>query len=261
MALVPNHTKEKLEAGGIAFCFGLRVGRTVNAGMIAKTCGFDWLFIDMEHGSFDVDLACQIASVALETGVTPIVRVPGHQHFHIGRVLDGGAQGIIAPHVNDVEEAEAIVRYAKFPPIGKRSMTNNLPQFQMERVPGKDLAQQLNDNTLVIVMLETPEAIENADAIAAVDGVDILMIGTNDLCAEMGIPGEFNHERTVAAYQAMIDACNKHGKYAAMGGVYDHDLMEMYIKMGVRFMLGGADLGFIMGAAQKRSEFLRALVD
>ena len=83
MALVPNHAKEKLEAGGIAFCFGLRVGRTVNAGMIAKTCGFDWLFIDMEHGTFDVDLACQISSASLATGVTPIVRIPGHQHFHI----------------------------------------------------------------------------------------------------------------------------------------------------------------------------------
>ena len=81
MALVPNHAKEKLKTGGIAFCFGLRVGRTVNAGMIAKTCGFDWLFIDMEHGTFDVVLACQISSTSLGTGVTPIVRIPGHQHF------------------------------------------------------------------------------------------------------------------------------------------------------------------------------------
>ena len=261
MALVPNHAKEKLEAGGIAFCFGLRVGRTVNAGMIAKTCGFDWLFIDMEHGTFDVDLACQISSASLATGVTPIVRIPGHQHFHIARVLDGGAQGVIAPHVDTVKQAEAIVRAAKYPPVGKRSMSNNLPQFGMARMPGGDLAEQLNDNTLVIIMLETPEAIENADAIAAVDGVDILMIGTNDLCAEMGIPGQFDHERTITAYQTMIDACKKNGKYAAMGGVYDHNLMEKYIKMGVRFMLGGADLGFIMGAASARTKFLRTLVD
>lgn len=260
MALTPNHAKEKLEAGDIAFCFGLRVGRTVNAGMIAKTCGFDWLFIDMEHGTFDVDNACAIASAALDSGVTPIVRVPGNQHFHIARVLDGGAQGVIAPHVNTAEEAEAIVRYAKYPPIGKRSMSNNLPQFGMAQVPGKDLAPQLNDNTLVIVMLETPEAIENADAIAAVEGVDILMIGTNDLCAEMGIPGEFDHERTNAAYKTMIEACHKHGKFPSMGGIYNHALMEKYIKMGVRFMLGGADLGFIMGAAQKRVKFLRDLV-
>ncbi|HAA91462.1 MAG TPA: aldolase [Rhodospirillaceae bacterium] len=260
MTLIPNTTKEKLEAGGIAFCFGLRVGRTVNAGMIANTCGFDWLFIDMEHGTFDVDLASQIASASLNTGVTPIVRIPGHQHFHIARVLDGGAQGVIAPHVDTVEQAEAIVRAAKYPPIGKRSMSNNLPQFGMARMPGGDLAEQLNDNTLVIVMLETPEAIENADAIAAVEGVDVLMIGTNDLCAEMGIPGQFDHERTNDAYKTMIDACHKHGKYPAMGGVYDHALMEKYIKMGVRFMLGGADLGFIMGEATSRAKFLRELV-
>jgi 2-keto-3-deoxy-L-rhamnonate aldolase RhmA len=260
MAIIPNHAKKKLEAGGIAFSFGLRVSRTVNAGMIAETCGFDWLFIDMEHGTFDVDLACSIAQACLHTNVTPIVRVPGHQHFHIARVLDGGALGVIAPHVDTPEQAAEIVSYSKYPPIGKRSMSNNLPQFGMKAVPGKQLAEELNENTLVIVMLETPEAIENADAIAAVEGVDVVMIGTNDLCAEMGIPGQFDHERTNKAYETMIAACKKHGKHPAMGGVYDHALMEKYIKMGVRFMLGGADLGFIMGAAQKRVEFMRGLV-
>ena len=260
MSLISNTTKNKLADGKIAFCFGLRVGRTVNASMIAKTCNFDWLFIDMEHGTFDVDLTCQIASTCLNTGVTPIVRIPGHQHFHIARVLDGGAQGIIAPHVDNVDQAKAIVCAAKYPPIGKRSMSNNLPQFGMKQMSGGDLAQQLNQNTLVIVMLETPEAIDNAEAIAAVEGVDVLMIGTNDLCAEMGIPGQFDDERTVDAYTRMIRACQNTGKYAGMGGIYEHTLMEKYIKMGVRFLLGGADLGFIMSEATMRSKFLRNLV-
>ena len=236
------------------------VGRTVNAGMIAKTCDFDWLFIDMEHGTFDVDLTCQIASTCLNTGVTPIVRIPGHQHFHIARVLDGGAQGIIAPHVDTIEQAKAIVSAAKYPPVGKRSMSNNLPQFEMKQMPGGDLAHQLNNNTLVIVMLETPDAIENAEGIASVEGIDILMIGTNDLCAEMGIPGQFDHSRIIDAYEKMITACHKHGRYAGMGGVYEPSLMEKYIKMGVRFLLGGADLGFIMSEATHRSQFLKNLV-
>jgi 2-keto-3-deoxy-L-rhamnonate aldolase RhmA len=96
------------------------------------------------------------------------------------------------------------------------------------------LIEALNGNTLVVAMLETPQAVDNADAIAAVEGIDALLIGTNDLAAEMGIPGQFGHDRIESAYAAMIGACRKHGKFAGMGGVYEHGLMEKFIRMGVR---------------------------
>lgn len=259
MAIIENTMKKKLEAGQLAVAFSVVHWRTVNAAGIAKECGFDWLFIDMEHNTMDVDAAVQISVAALPTGVTPIVRVPSHDQFHATRVLDGGAMGVVVPHVNSVEQAKQIVENCKYPPIGHRSLTAPMPQLGFEGMPVADAIEVLNRNTLVVAMLETPQAIDNAEAIAAVEGIDALLIGTNDLAAEMGIPGQFGDERIEAAYAEMIAAAKKHGKFAGLGGVYDHPLMEKFINMGVRFLLGGGDVAFMMAAAKARSEFLKSL--
>jgi len=229
-----------------------------NAG-IAKECGYDWLFIDMEHNTMGVDAAVQISVAALPVGITPIVRVPAHEHFHATRVLDGGAQGVVVPHVNSVEQARRVVENCKYPPIGHRSLTAPMPQLGFRTMPVADAIEALNRNTLVVAMLETPQAVDNADAIAAVEGIDALLIGTNDLAAEMAIPGQFGHARIEAAYAAMIAATKKHGKFAGMGGVYEHGLMEKFIRMGVRLLLGGGDVAFMMAAARTRADFLKSL--
>ncbi len=124
-------------------------------------------------------------------------------------------------------------------------------------MPVGEAAKIVNSETLVVVMLETPKAIANADAIAQVEGIDVLLIGTNDLCAEIGIPGQFSDARVEDAYRKVIDACRKHGKYPGMGGVYEPKLMEKYIQMGMRFILSGSDFSFIMAGARARTEFLR----
>ena len=108
-------------------------------------------------------------------------------------------------------------------------------------------------------MIETPTAVANADAIAAVPGIDVLLMGTNDLCAEMGIHGQFGHDRVVEAYRALIAACKKHGKFAGIGGVYTEDLLPRYIEMGVRFVLAGQDGPFMMAAASARTAFMRKI--
>ena len=110
-------------------------------------------------------------------------------------------------------------------------------------------------------MLETPTAIANAEEIAAVPGVDVLLIGTNDLCAEMGIPGDFGSERLAEAYRTMIAACNKHGKFPGMAGIYNEAIMPRYIEMGARFILSGQDGNFMLAGAQARSSFLHRTFD
>ena len=259
MEQVTNHAKQRLAAGELALGMGVRQSRTVDIATVAKTCGFDWLFIDMEHSSLDVDLASQLAMASLGAGITPIVRIPGHEHYHASRLLDNGAQGIVAPHVDTVEEAQRIVSACRYPPQGKRSVAGAAPQFGFKNVPLADATRLQNEETLVIVMLETPQAIANADAIAQVKGVDVLLIGTNDLCAEMGIPGQFSYAKVESAYKTVIEACRKHGKYPGMGGVYETKLMDKYIGIGMRFILGGSDLSFIMAGARERSKMLRAV--
>ena len=109
------------------------------------------------------------------------------------------------------------------------------------------------------ILVETPLAIENVEAISAVPGVDVVLIGTNDLCAEMGIPGQFADARVENAYRKVIAACKKHNKHPGMGGVYDQKLMDKYIGYGMRFILSGGDLSFLMAGARARAEFLHNL--
>ncbi len=259
MATVMNHALERLRAGELALGVGLRQARTVDTGKVMRTCGFDWLFVDMEHNTMSIDTAVQICVAAQDAGITPLVRVPGFQHFHASRVLDGGAQGIVVPHVDTVEVARQMVSACRYPPVGHRSVTGALPQIDFESRPLADATPAINAATLLVLMIETPEAVENAESIAAIDGVDALLVGTNDLCMEMGIPGEVGHARVIEAQRHVIEACRAHGKHPGLGGVYDPALMQRYVEMGMRLILAGSDLAFMMTAARERAGFLRGL--
>lgn len=260
MIELKNHALDKLRAGDLTLGVGLRQARTVDIGKAMKTAGFDWLFIDMEHNSMDVDAAVQICVAAQDAGITPIVRVPGFQHFHATRVLDGGAQGIVVPHVDDAATAAQMVSNMRYPPLGHRSVTGALPQLDFEAHAVGDTAEVVNRETLLVVMLETPTAIANAHEIAAVPGVDGLLIGTSDLTMEMGIPGQSEHPDVIKAYETMLDACRSHGKHPGMGGIYDPAIMQRYVSMGVRMVLAGSDMAFLMAGARSRAAEVRALL-
>ena len=259
MVAVRNAAKERLEAGELALGMGVRMSRTVDIAKAMKTCGYDWLFIDMEHSSLDLDTAAQICVAAQSVGVTPIVRVPGFEHHHASRVLDGGAQGIVVPHVDTPDTAARIVRQCRYPPLGRRSVVGGLAQLDFESYSVAESTEAVNASTLVIVMIETPEAVENVDAIAAVEGVDGLLVGTNDLCMEMGMPGRVGDPVVMEAQAKVIAACRRHGRFPGLGGVYDPSLMERYIEMGMRLILCGNDLSMLMAGASARSKQLRGL--
>jgi 2-keto-3-deoxy-L-rhamnonate aldolase RhmA len=259
MTTVRNYAKDRLEAGELALGVGLRQARTVDIGRIMKTAGYDFLFIDMEHNSMSIDLAAQISVAAQDAGITPVVRVPDFQHFHATRALDAGAQGIVVPHVDTPEVAARMVSYCKYPPVGHRSVTGALPQLNFKPAPMAEATAAINAATLLILMLETPEAVENVEAIAAVPGFDVLLVGTNDLCMEMGIPGQLDHPQIGEAFERIVAACRAHGKYAGLGGVYDPPLMERYLAMGFRLVLAGSDLSFMLHAAKARAEAVRAM--
>ena len=258
--MIENVALNLLRAGNLAVGIGLRQARTVDIAPAMKTAGFDWLFIDMEHNSMDLDTAVQICVAAQAVGISPIVRVPGFQHFHASRVLDGGAQGIVFPHVDDAKTAAQLVDFCRYPPDGRRSISGTLPQINFESHPQKEAAAAINDATLLVFMLETPEAISNVDAIAAEPGVDALLIGTSDLTMEMGIPGQLEHPSVVAAYEAMITACKRHHKHPGMGGIYQPELLQRYVGMGVKLILAGSDLSLLMSAGKARVSDIRAAI-
>ena len=254
---VPNHALRQLRAGKLAIGLGLRQARTVDTAQIAKTCGFDWLFIDCEHNSMDPDSAAQIAAAALAVGVTPVVRVAGLEHWHASRALDNGAQGIVVPHVDSRAEAERVASACRYPPLGHRSMGGGLQQLGFEAMALGEAARVVNEETLVVVMIESPQGVANCEEIAAVRGIDALLIGTNDLCFEMGIPGQFNDPRVAEAYKKVIAGCRKHGKFPGMGGMYTPELLERHIAMGVQLVLSGSDYNLIMTAGKQRADLVR----
>ena len=255
-----NIAKEKILNHELCLGVGLRQSRTVDIGKIMATSGYDWLFIDMEHNSMDIDIASQISVAAQDAGITPIVRVPDFAHHHATRVLDCGAMGVVFPHVENADIAKKLVSYCLYPPKGHRSMTGVLPQLDFKQQAIADVASTINDNMLIVIMLESPEAINNVDSIAAVDGVDVILIGTNDLCMEMGIPGDYSNVKVKDAYSKVIDACKKYEKTPGMGGVYNEELMSEYIRMGMKFILSGSDLSFMMQSALQRSNKLRSFL-
>ena len=255
-----NIAKEKILNGELCLGVGLRQSRTVDIGKIMATSGYDWLFIDMEHNSMDIDIASQISVAAQDAGITPIVRVPDFAHHHATRVLDCGAMGVVFPHVENADIAKKLVSYCLYPPKGHRSMTGVLPQLDFKQNAIAEVASIINENMLIVIMLESPEAIENVETIAAIDGVDVVLIGTNDLCMEMGIPGDYSNPKVKDAYFKVIEACKKYGKTPGMGGVYNEELMSEYIKMGMKFILSGSDLSFMMQSASQRSNKLRSFL-
>ncbi len=254
---IRNVAREKLEQGELSLGCGVRLTRSVEIAIAMKTAGFDWLFLDLEHGTMTIEGAAQIAVAALDAGIAPLVRVPNGEYSMATRVLDNGALCIIMPHVDTAAEAREVMEKLKYPPIGHRSMGGTGPHYSLRSASTGDAAKALNAANLTVVMLETPTAIDNAAEIAAVPGVDVLLIGANDLCAEMGIPGDFGNQRVADAYTKMIGACRAAKKFPGMAGIYNEPIMQRYIGMGARFILSGNDAALLMASATQRTGFLR----
>jgi 4-hydroxy-2-oxoheptanedioate aldolase len=257
MPLVENATIRKLRAGGIALGFGLHYLRSAAAGMLAAAAGHDWLFIDMEHGAFSQDDVAQICIAALPTGITPIVRICAGALDQGTRALDNGAAGVIVPHVDTVDQAKRIAGAFRYPPLGSRSW-GGPPALFGYKAPGSAEAQAaINPEILVVAMIESEDGLANAAGIAAVDGIDGLLIGTSDLTAEMGISGQIRHSRVEEAYRSVGAACRNSGKFLGMGGVYELEAMKHYADLGARFILTGSDHAYILAGANMQSTSLR----
>ncbi len=259
MALVVNQTKRRMQAGEVALGFGVHHLRTAAAPVLAVASGHHWMFLDNEHGAFSVHEIAQLCIAALPTGITPIVRACAGAIDEATRALDNGAQGIVMPHVDTPAEARRIAEAFRYPPRGRRSW-GGPPAIYGYRAPAMAEAQAaINDEIITVVMLETPEAVANAAEIAAIDGIDVLFIGTSDLSSELGIAGQMGHPKIIAAYQVVGDACKQHGKILGMGGVYDEENAARYVGMGARFVLTGSDHSYLLMGADARSAFFNNL--
>ncbi len=255
-----NRVREKLARDEVVASMIVRLVRGVEIAQIAASAGFDTIYVDLEHCPLSLDTTGQICMAALSAGITPFVRVPALTSEYIGRVLDAGSLGIIAPHVRSATEAKEVVSMARFAPLGTRSASGNLPQFGFRSFPAKLANPVLDAATMVIPMVETLEALEKVEEIVAVDGVDMVLVGTNDLTAEMGIPGQYDDPRVRAAFQRIITAARNVGKHVGIGGLASRpDLVAEIVGMGARFVSTGNDLGFLHAACTAKAKEVHAL--
>jgi 4-hydroxy-2-oxoheptanedioate aldolase len=259
MDIVHNVAKRKLQAGDIALGFGLHHLRSSAAPMLAAAAQHDFLFMDMEHGAFTVQEATQICIASLCAGIAPIVRVCAGALDEATRLLDNGALGIVVPHVDTKQQAQRIADAFHYPPMGHRSWGGPPPAYAYMPPHVSEAQKAINDEVLTVVMIESPEAVQNADDIASVGGIDVLLIGSFDLTSELGIPGQMGHQKLIDAYQAVADACRRHGKALGMGGINDDENARRYIKMGSRFITTGNDHSFIVSGSIERAKFYRDL--
>src|SRR5262249_49130272 len=255
-----NTVKEKLKRDeGVASRTGRRV-RSIEIAQIARTAGFDTLYVDVEHSSLSLETTGQICIAALAAGIAPFVRVPANTPEYISRVLDGGALGVIAPHIGSAEEARAVVKAAKYPPLGERSNAGTLPHLHFRSFPAAEANAALNAATMVIVQFESAVALAKADEIVAVEGVDMVLIGLNDLLADWGIPGAYDDPRVREVYGKVIAACRKRGKHCGVGGLASRpDLAAEFVKLGARYVSTGTDLPFLLSACAARAKEVKEI--
>jgi 4-hydroxy-2-oxoheptanedioate aldolase len=211
MRIRENATKRRLAAGGTVFGIFIPFGEP---GLVelCGIAGFDFVIIDMEHGAIDAPQCENLIRAAEVADVTPVVRVSTTEPAAILRLLDAGAQGIMAPHVNSREDAARAVAAVRYPPLGRRGAGSQRAAAYGMKLHRRDWVRHANQEMLLIAMLEEVDAMEHVRDILAVPGVDAYEVGRGDLSLSMGLPGEVSHPRVEAAVEQAVAAVLDAGK-------------------------------------------------
>jgi 2-keto-3-deoxy-L-rhamnonate aldolase RhmA len=218
--------------------------------IVAELCalaGFDWLLIDLEHGAgTESELLSQLYAIGDRS--VALVRPPSAERLRIGRALDLGAAGIMIPRLDRPDEVEQAIARLRFPPQGVRGVALVTRGLGLGRTTHPEVAG-VNAMILGIVQIESALGVENAAAIAALDGADILFVGPTDLSHSMGIPGEIDRPEFIDALKAVVAAATSAGKQAGilLRGAQD---VERHLELGFRFIGIGSDLHFVRNSAQ-----------
>lgn len=237
----PNHVKHKVLNGGVSIGTFVFEFNTTGIGRLAAGAGAEFVVFDMEHTGWSIETIRMLIASTRSTDMIPMVRVPATEYHFIARNLDVGAMGIMVPMVESADQARTIASSARYPPVGRRGAAFGVSH---DDYIGGDIVEKIksaNSQTLLIAQIETVAGLENADQIAAVDGIDVLWIGHFDLSNSLGIPGQFDHPDFRAAVKTVLEACQRHGKVPGfMAGDVSHG--QSLLDQGFRIIACGGDL-------------------
>jgi 4-hydroxy-2-oxoheptanedioate aldolase len=244
----PNLVKRALKAGQPSVGTWLSLGSITAARFLARA-GFAWLTVDLEHSLVDWETATHMFGAIADAGCVPLARVPSNRHDHIKRVLDNGVHGVVVPMVNSRAEAEAAVSAALYPPVGTRSVGGSVHALNFG-TSSQDYYAHANEELLVVLQCEHIHAVEDADAIFSVPGIDAIFVGPNDLAASMrskdGNPP--SAEATARVTQRILAACRRHRVPAGIH-CYSADDARQRIAEGWQFLAMGSELRMMLNGA------------
>jgi 2-keto-3-deoxy-L-rhamnonate aldolase RhmA len=253
-----NHTKKRLAAGETAIGCAMQGYRASEIPKVLAAAGFDWFFVDMEHGGFNLETTQDLIAAAAATRITPLVRVAELHYSLVARLLDVGAQGIVLPRVEDPAILAEALSWMRYPPHGKRGYGVLPPVVDYEQVSMAAAMEHLDLNTLTVVQFETKLAMERVDELLSVPGVDVAMVGPADLSVSLGIPGEFDNPLQMETLQRFIERCHAHG---VVPGIHCRDVEQArpWFGRGMRFVGAGSEMSMLIETSKQAVAELRAV--
>lgn len=242
--------KAKVKDGGLVIGTMISEVRNPNLAYLLAECGFDFFIIDNEHGAYSPETISNMIAAARGAGISIVVRIPEIRREAIMKPLDSGATGLLVPMVDTAEQAEEIMTFAKYPPMGNRGVALSRAHSSYGQPDAVEYLEQANRKTFIAVQAESPRAIENLDSIATTPGVDAIFVGPADLSVSMGIPGQLTHPKEVEAIEKVIAICREHD---VVPGIHMAKLetLEDWIRRGMRFVTFSSDIDLLARAAQE----------
>jgi 2-keto-3-deoxy-L-rhamnonate aldolase RhmA len=251
-----NRTKERLRQGKTVLGTWLEEMRSPAVAQLWAAAGLDFLIVDMEHGSFNLETLADVVRMARLVEITPIVRIPDLAWERVGRILDAGAQGLMLPRVETVDQARAFVDYLKYPPAGQRGMASGMGNTDFQWVTTPEYIAHANAATLVIIQIETKTAVANLGELLQVPGIDVLFIGPEDLSISLGYAGQQGHPTVQATISQIIEQVGQSGRAP---GIHTSDPGQIgpLHSQGVRFIAYGSDIELLYNGAAQGAAVLR----
>jgi 2-keto-3-deoxy-L-rhamnonate aldolase RhmA len=244
-----NGFRQRLQKGEVLLGQMVLELFTPGIGPMLAACGLDFVIFDMEHGRCDIALLSEMIASCRGSNIVPMARVPDLNFSPLSRALDLGARGVMVPRVETKQQAEDIVSQLKYAPAGKRGVALGIAH-DLYRAGSPEFFAQANEEIAVILLLETEKAFENLDDIVSVPGVDVAWMGHYDLTVSMGIPAQFDHPRLLAAMDALVAACRKHGVAPGFLPPSPESAVH-WIDKGFRAISLGSDIGVLLDGVRK----------
>jgi 2-dehydro-3-deoxyglucarate aldolase/4-hydroxy-2-oxoheptanedioate aldolase len=250
-----NQLKKTLKSGGVALGTLMWEIRGRGAVHTLAAAGMDFIMICTEHSAYNLETVVELVAQAHAAGITPVVRIPDLEYQYVTRLLDTGCQSLIVPHVKSGAEVRRFIELAKYHPEGKRGMAIYLgASTEYEDVDPVAAMAHANTHTLLGVIIETKEALENVEEIL-LPGIDLALVGHQDLTQSLGIPGQYDHPRLREANARVQALCKERG-IATAGAVNRPESMQAVVESGAQYLLYGTDVVMLRREAQRAAEAL-----